>query len=145
MKVLENTSLRLKLEHRPWLAWLSGTIHLLISLWVFIWMIGVWPSSAVLRCDRPNSTQITCNLTQYALLRQVQYRQVFDPVSATVFTRRSSRSRSYEVTLSGPYQTVTVLPDGADSQAIANQINQYLQTPQQSAFFIRQNSDFEIV
>lgn len=33
-----------------------------------------------------------------------------------------------------------MLRDGADSQAIANQINQYLQTPQQSALFIRQKS-----
>lgn len=144
MKVLEQTSNRLKLQHVPLMRWISGGLCIALSLGGLVYLIGFKPVSASLDCRYISNVQASCELRQFTWVGGMQVRKIYDLQGATVIRRSSGkRGSTYHVGISNGVNTIAFLKDsdGGSSQqeAIVAQINQFTSTPNQSPLQLQQS------
>ncbi len=150
MKVIENTPTRLKLQHFPIRQWWGGGVAIAASLGLLTYLIGFKPVFAKLTCDRPIPTQTNCDLTHSSILRQINHFRIFDPQATKIITRTGSKnSRSYEIWIISTLTELPFLPGGSGSfnenQAIATQIDGYINNPQPRSLWIYQQDKIAFV
>lgn len=144
MKVLEQTSNRLKLQHVPLMRWVGGGLGVALSLGGFVYLIGFKPVSASLNCRYISNVQASCELRQFTWVGGMQIRKIYDLQGATVIRRSSGkRGSSYHVGISNGVNTIAFLTDsdGGSSQqeTIAAQINQFTSTPNHPPLQLQQS------
>ncbi|PZV08868.1 MAG: hypothetical protein DCF22_19510 [Leptolyngbya sp.] len=143
MKVIEDTPLRLKLKHFPLSEWWWGGAAIVLSLGFLTYLIGFQSIAARFTCDRPTPAQTNCDLKHYSTLRQINHFRIFDPQGTEIVAHIGNKgNRSYEIWITSPLTKLSFLPGGSGSlsenQAIADQINDYIHTPQTRSLWVYQ-------
>jgi hypothetical protein len=147
MKVLEQTPHRLKLQHVPFMHWLSGGILLSVCLGGLFYLVAIKSVSASLRCQRALPTQTVCELRQHTSIGGMHTHKIYDLRSASVIQRSGRKGRKhYHIELFNGVDRIPLLKDSdhnsADQYATVDRINQFIQASEaatQSTLELRQS------
>ncbi len=141
MKIVEETRTRLRLKHRPIAKWLSGVCIFAVCLSFLIYCLFFDAASVSLKCDRPSSSQVNCELRRFNLLGSVEKLKIFNPQEAYIITRSGSKGgKTYQVVIVTPFGEYALLSrlSYQVNQEVAFQINNFIDS-QRSSFSVQQN------
>lgn len=147
MKVLEQTSSRLKLQHNPVQSWSSAALLTTLSLAGFVYCLGIAKVSAHLQCRHAPPASTICELQQFTALGRMQTHKLYDLQGAEVIRESGGKGGPrYRVEVFNGEESVTLLHDSqANYQAqtaVAEQINQFVGDHQQETLSIDQSAQF---
>ncbi|MGI0484544.1 hypothetical protein ACN4EK_03845 [Pantanalinema rosaneae CENA516] len=145
MKVIEQTTTRLTLQHRPVPLWITGVLLAIGSVGLLVYLIGFQPVSLSFTCKRLAPTQTSCELKHATWIGRTSSQKLYNPQGATLIRRSGGRGGpTYYVAISTEMAQVSLLanPDRGypGQQQTIQQINQFVSNPGQSTLAIHQTN-----
>ncbi|MBD2462949.1 hypothetical protein H6G89_18070 [Oscillatoria sp. FACHB-1407] len=138
MKILEQTPDRLVLRHRPFGFWTLGGLFVLAGF-----LLALSGKNVTLQCDRLQPPQGTCNLTTTQWFQSSSRSLALETVNrATIWASRIQKVNYYSLILQTPTENIAFAGSSSDRtqvEAIAAQINTFLENPGQSTLMVQRD------